>query len=35
LVKVLKGGGGRHQFGVSTNTERTTLIGVPFIPFCE
>jgi hypothetical protein len=27
--------GGRITFGVSTNTHRTTIIGVPFIAFCE
>lgn len=27
--------GGRITFGVSTRTHRTTIIGVPFIAFCE
>ena len=27
--------GGRITFGVSTQTDRTTVIGVPFIAFCE
>jgi hypothetical protein len=27
--------GGRITFGVSTETKRTTIIGVPFIAFCE
>jgi hypothetical protein len=27
--------GGRIMFGVSTQTHRTTIIGVPFIAFCE
>jgi len=27
--------GGRIMFGVSTQTKRTTIIGVPFIAFCE
>jgi hypothetical protein len=27
--------GGRITFGVSTQTKRTTIIGVPFIAFCE
>jgi hypothetical protein len=27
--------GGRITFGVSTQTKRTTVIGVPFIAFCE
>ncbi len=35
LVKIPKSGGGRLQFAVSTTTKRTTLIGVPFIAFCE
>jgi hypothetical protein len=35
LVKVPKSGGGRLQFAVSTKTHRVTLIGVPFIAFCE
>jgi hypothetical protein len=35
LVKIPKNGGGRIQFGVSTQTKRTTVIGVPRIAFCE
>jgi hypothetical protein len=35
LVKVPRRGGGRLQFAVSTKTHRVTLIGVPFIAFCE
>jgi hypothetical protein len=37
LVKTPKRppGGGRIMFGVSTQTKRTTIIGVPFIAFCE
>ena len=27
--------GGRITFAVSTQTKRTTMIGVPYIPFCE
>jgi hypothetical protein len=27
--------GGRITFGVSTQTHKTTIIGVPFIAFCE
>jgi hypothetical protein len=27
--------GGRIMFGVSTQTKKTTIIGVPFIAFCE
>jgi hypothetical protein len=35
LVKVPRSGGGRLQFLVDTHTHRVTLIGVPFIAFCE
>jgi hypothetical protein len=35
LVKVPKNGGGRLQFAVDEHTHRVTLIGVPFIAFCE
>jgi hypothetical protein len=35
LVKIPRRGGGRLQFGVDTTTKRTTLIGIPFIAFCE
>ena len=35
LVKIPRNGGGRIQFAVSTTTERTTVIGVPRIAFCE
>lgn len=35
LVRIPKSGGGRIIFGVSMKTKRTTLIGVPFIAFCE
>jgi hypothetical protein len=35
LVRIPKTGGGKIMFGVSTKTKRTTLIGVPFIAFCE
>lgn len=35
LVKVPKSGGGRLQFAVDEQTRRVTLIGVPFIAFCE
>lgn len=35
LVRVPKGGGGRLHFGVSTKTKRVTVIGVPYIAFCE
>jgi hypothetical protein len=35
LVKVPRDGGGKLQFGVDTKTDKTTIIGVPFIAFCE
>jgi hypothetical protein len=35
LVKIPRRGGGRIQFAVDTTTKRTTLIGIPFIAFCE
>jgi hypothetical protein len=35
LVKVPKGGGGRLQFAVPTTTGKATLVGIPFIAFCE
>lgn len=35
LAKVPRGGGGRIVFGVSTQTHRVTLIGVPFIAICD
>ena len=36
LVKTPKRpGGGQITFGVSTQTKRTTIMGVPFIAFCE
>ena len=35
LVKVPKNGGGRLQFAVDEQTHKVTLIGVPFIAFCE
>ena len=35
LVKIPKDGGGRLRFGVSTKTKKVTLIGIPFIAFCE
>jgi hypothetical protein len=35
LVRIPAGGGGRMMFGVDTKTKKTTLIGVPFIAFCE
>lgn len=35
VVSIPKNGGGRLQFGVDTATHKVTLIGVPFIAFCE
>lgn len=35
LVKIPKAGGGKLQFAVDTKTKQVTLIGVPFIAFCE
>jgi hypothetical protein len=35
VVRVPKSGGGRIMFAVDTDTKRITLIGVPFIGFCE
>ena len=35
LVKIPKNGGGRIQFAVDLSTHQVSLIGVPFIPFCE
>ena len=35
LVRIPKSDGGKITFGVSTKTKKTTLIGVPFIGFCE
>ena len=35
LVNIPKSGGGKLAFGVSTKTHKTTLIGIPFIAFCE
>ena len=35
LVRVPRNGGGRLQFAVDVETRRVTLIGVPYIAFCE
>jgi hypothetical protein len=35
LVRIPRSGGGRIQFAVPLSTHRVSLIGVPFIPFCE
>ena len=35
FVRVPKSGGGRLEFGVSTTTKKTVLIGIPRIPVCD
>jgi hypothetical protein len=35
LVRIPKSGGGRIKFAVDVDTHKVTLIGVPFIAFCE
>lgn len=35
LVKIPKGGGGKLQFAVDTDSKKVSAIGVPFIAFCE
>jgi hypothetical protein len=35
LVKIPKAGGGRIQFAVDVSSNKVSLIGVPFIAFCE
>ena len=35
LVKIPRDGGGKLRFGVSTKTHKITVIGVPYIAFCE
>jgi hypothetical protein len=35
LVRVPRNGGGRITFAIDADTRKITLIGVPFIPFCE
>jgi len=35
LVTIPRSNGGRFQFGVEVKTKRVSLIGVPFIAFCE
>jgi hypothetical protein len=35
FVRVPKNGGGRIQFGLPVETQRVTLIGVPFIAVCD
>jgi hypothetical protein len=35
LVKIPKSDGGKIQFALDVGTQRVTLIGVPFIAFCE
>jgi hypothetical protein len=35
LVRIPRDGGGKIVFGVSTETHKITVIGVPYIAFCE
>jgi hypothetical protein len=35
LVNVPKSAGGKFSFAVDTKTKKTTIIGIPFIAFCE
>lgn len=35
LVKIPKNGGGKLQFAVDIKTKKVSLIGIPFIAFCE
>jgi hypothetical protein len=35
LVRIPRNGGGRIQFAVDVDSGRTTIVGVPFIAFCE
>jgi len=35
FVRVPKGGGGRLEFGVDTQTKKVTVIGIPRIPLCD
>jgi hypothetical protein len=35
FVRVPKGGGGRLEFGVDTQTKKVTVIGIPRIPVCD
>lgn len=35
LVRIPKNGGGKMEFGVSTKSKRVTMVGVPFIAFCD
>lgn len=35
LVKIPRKGGGRMVFTVSTETDRVTAIGIPYVAFCE
>jgi hypothetical protein len=35
LVKIPRDGGGKMRFAVDVDTHKTTMIGVPIIPFCE
>jgi hypothetical protein len=35
LVRIPKNGGGRLRFAIAVSTHKVTLIGIPFIAFCE
>ena len=35
LVRIPRNGGGKIHFGVDTRTDKTVVIGVPYIAFCE
>jgi hypothetical protein len=35
FVNIPRSGGGKLQFGVSTQTRKTTMIGIPSLAFCE
>jgi hypothetical protein len=35
LVKIPRGAGGRLQFAIDTTTKKVSLIGIPYIAFCE
>jgi hypothetical protein len=34
-LRIPRRGGGKLQFGVSTQTRKTTMIGIPSLAFCE
>jgi hypothetical protein len=35
LLKIPKGGGGKFQFALDTETKKVTAIGIPYLPFCD